>query len=290
MAHQYTGADNQPMRYGELLNPRKSATEKSLLFIPGLGGSIKNALGFLETLTPTFNPIYGPDLRGFGLNPLDNPLHQANIILEDLEAFYQQVVKPNQAKDLTLCGLSLGGVLATLLAARHPERFKRLVLFAPAYKPHARSFTLGYTIRNIFAHLILGKKARTTLPYGLSDITSNRHVLEDPQYNLFEPLVLTPGFLLGVRSLCLQAMREVGNITIPTLVVIPGKDTVCDPIAMRRAFERIPAGTPKKCLHYENFYHDVLLEDGCTAIAREMLSWAEDSARETLSLAPHSFS
>jgi alpha-beta hydrolase superfamily lysophospholipase len=277
VANAYTGADGEILRYGELLNSRQPSSGKALLFIPGLGGSIKSALEFLEALLPVHSPIYGPDLRGFGLNPLQDPLHQADIILKDLDAFYRQVVEPVQHQDVTLCGLSLGGVFATLLAARYPERFSRLVLFAPAYKPHARSFSLSYTIRNILAHLILGKKARTQLPYGLADITSNPRILEDPQYNILEPLILTPGFLLSVRNLCLQAMREAANIKIPTLMVIPGQDTVCDPAAMRQAFDRIPANTPKKCLHYADFYHDVLMESGHTAIVEEMFQWTGQS-------------
>jgi pimeloyl-ACP methyl ester carboxylesterase len=273
VADTYTGADGRPMRYGKLIDSRRSSTGKTLLFIPGLGGSIKNALDFLEALLPSHSPIYGPDLRGFGLNPLESPLHQADIIWDDLEAFYQQVIAPVQPEDLTLCGLSLGGVFATLLAARYPKRFNRLVLFAPAYKPHARSFSLVYTVRNILAHLLLGKRARTTLPYNIPAITSNPRILEDPQYNNLEPLILTPGFLLGIRSFCQQAMRAVEKISIPTLMVIPGQDIVCDPSAMRRAFDRIPPGTPKKCLFYQDFYHDVLMESGHTAIVEEMLSW-----------------
>jgi len=286
VANNYTGADGQPMRYGELLNPRQSSTEKTLLFIPGLGGSVKGALEFLEALLPSHSPIYGPDLRGFGLNPLEHPLHQADIILKDLDAFYEEVIAPTQPADLTLCGLSLGGVLATLLAARYPERFKRLILFAPAYKPHARSFSLGYTVRNVLAHLLLGKKARTTLPYGIASITRNPRILEDPQYNILEPLILTPGFLLGVRSLCNQAMNEVKNITIPTLMVIPGQDIVCEPAAMQRAFERIPESTIKKCLHYEDFYHDVLMESGHTAIVEEVLRWADVSTPYSSIMSP----
>src|SRR5689334_5112463 len=112
VANEYTGADGEILRYGELLNSRQPSSNRALLFIPGLGGSIKSALEFLEALLPVHSPIYGPDLRGFGLNPLQDPLHQADIILKDLDAFYRQVVEPVQLRDITLCGLSLGGVFA----------------------------------------------------------------------------------------------------------------------------------------------------------------------------------
>lgn len=288
VVNDYQGSDGQPLRYGQLLHPKQASTGKPLLFVPGLGGSIKGALEFLEGLLPVHSPIYGPDLRGFGLNPLDSPLHQTNIIMNDLDAFYRQVIAPIDHPELTLCGLSLGGVIATLLAARYPKRFSRLILFAPAYKPHAKSFSLGYTLRNVLAHLLLGRKARTTLPYGMSSITRNQRFLDDPQYNTLDPLILTPGFLLSARELCNQAMAEVSKITIPTLMVIPGQDYVCDPAAMQRAYDLIPNSTPKKCLHYADFYHDVLMEDGHTAIADEVLNWTSGQAGSSYSASPSS--
>jgi alpha-beta hydrolase superfamily lysophospholipase len=283
--HEYQGADGDPLRYGKIVEASgQVASSKALLFIPGLGGSVKGALEFLEKLSPDYNPIYGPDLRGFGLNLLEeNPLTSAKIILEDLEAFYQQVIVPAQHTELVLCGLSLGGVLATLLACRYPERFSKLVLLAPAYRPHGKTFTLGYTIRNTLAFLIQGGKARTQLPYGLPEITSNAAVLNDPQYAELPPLVLSPGFLLGVRDLCNQAFSEIRRLQVPTLMVIPGQDIVCDPDAMRKAYARIPATTPKLCKEYPDFYHDVLFEAGHGDIAQALLGWPLPAARASCS-------
>jgi alpha-beta hydrolase superfamily lysophospholipase len=283
--HEYQGADGSPLRYGKLVeSSAQAANGKALLFIPGLGGSVKNALDFLEQLTPAYSPVYGPDLRGFGLNLLEeDPLTSAKIILKDLEAFYQQVIVPAQHTELVLCGISLGGVLATLLASRHPERFSKLALLAPAYRPHSKTFSLGYTIRNTLAFLIQGGKARTQLPYGLAEITSNTAILNDPQYTAVPPLVLSPGFLLGVRDLCNQAFSEIRQLRVPTLMVIPGQDVVCDPDAMRKAYERIPSTTPKLCKEYPDFYHDVLFEEGHSDIAQALLGWPEPAARASCS-------
>jgi alpha-beta hydrolase superfamily lysophospholipase len=273
--HEYQGADGAPLQYGKILAASGRASKgKAMLFIPGLGGSVKGALDFLEQLSDEYNPIYGPDLRGFGLNLLEkNPLTSAKIILKDLEAFYQQVIVPAEHTELALCGLSLGGVLATLLACRYPERFSKLTLLAPAYRPHRKTFTLGYTIRNTLAFMIQGGKARTQLPYGLAEITSNAAILSDPQYTTVPPLVLSPGFLLGVRDLCNQAFSEIRQLQVPTLMVIPGQDIVCDPDAMRKAYERIPTTTPKLCREYPDFYHDVLFEEGHSDIAQALLGW-----------------
>ncbi|WP_303674900.1 alpha/beta fold hydrolase [Vampirovibrio chlorellavorus] len=267
----FTSSDGSPLKYGRLNHPEPPASGQALLFIPGLGGSVKGALHFLELLLPRYNPIFAPDLRGFGLNPVDIPLPQAPIIWQDLEAFHQQVLQPHTPDKMALCGISLGGVLSTLLATRHPQRFSSVTLLAPAYKPHQQTFSPAYVLRNVLSHLLLGARARTQLPYGLEAITRNPTILNDPQFNGALKMPLTPGFLLGVRDWCNQAMREIQTLQIPSLMVVPGQDIVCDPGAMRQAYERIPRHTPKQLLNYPDFYHDVLFEADYGRLAQGIL-------------------
>ena len=274
----YTGADGFPMRYGELRHADHDPNGPAMLYIPGLGGSVKGALDFLEQLLPSFGPIYGPDLRSFGLNPVEAPPYSANHLLPDMEAFYQQVILPANHRELVLVGISLGGILATLLACRHPERFSKLILLAPAFRPHPKSFSLSYTVLNTLSFMLRGKHSRTTLPYGIEALTTNPAILNDPQYAEHPPIELNAGFLLGVRTLCNQAFSEIRKLSLPTLVVIPGMDIVCDPTAMRAAYERIPATTPKLCKEYPDFYHDVLFEAGHSDIAKALLEWSNHCA------------
>ena len=256
-----------------------------MLFVPGLGGSVKNALHFLEQVLPEYDAIYGPDLRSFGLNILEEPIHSIKEVWQDLEAFYQQVIAPAGHTELLLCGISLGGVLSTLMAIRHPERYNNLVLLAPAYKPSSKTFTLAYTLRTTAVFLIKGKRARTQLPYGLPEITNNPAILNDPQYNTAPPLVLSPAFLLSVRDFASEALSGIRTLKLPTLMVIPGQDVICDPAAMRQAFNRIPASTPKLCKEYPDFYHDVLFDVGHSAIAQDILDWPLSLASRSASLA-----
>lgn len=282
---EFQGADGQPVRYGQLTTPGRPPTGRALWYVPGLGGSMKWALHFLEQLLPHFDVIYGTDLRGFGLNlpEGDEPQHSARIVEKDLECFYQQVIVPARHTDLTLCGLSLGGVFTTLMAVATPERFKRLVLLAPAYRPHPRCFSLSYTVRTTLAYLFLGKKARTTLPYGLPEITCNEAILNDPQYSGLPPMVLSPGFLLSTRDYCNLSFSATRRLSLPTMIVIPGRDIVCDPVAMRKAFENIPQTTLRHCREYPDFYHDVLFEAGHSEIAQEILLWIDSLASRSAS-------
>jgi alpha-beta hydrolase superfamily lysophospholipase len=269
----YTASDGESLKYGRLYNAQKPDTGKALLFLPGLGGSVKGALNFLELLLPEYSPIYSPDLRGFGLNPIESPLPKADIVQKDLEAFYQHVIAPANHGHLALSGISLGAVLAALMAQSHPERYTSLTLLAPAFKPHKSSFSPAYVFQNILGHLLLGPKARTGLPYGMEAVTGNPAILNDPQYQGALQLVLTPGFLLSVRDLCNKAIKGMASLKRPTLMVVPGQDIVCDPDAMRQAFQKIPHSTPKRLLDYPDFYHDVLFEAEHPRLAQETLGW-----------------
>lgn len=279
---EFKGADGAPLRYGKLTNPGQPDNGRSLLFIPGLGGSVKGAIHFLEQLLPVFSTIYGPDLRGFGINPIDEPLKSCRIIREDLEAFHQQIGL-DQHPDLSLMGLSLGGVYATLFAASHPERYKRLVLLAPAYKAHPKSFSLKYVVQNTLGCILQGPGFRTCLPYGIDAITQNETILNDPQYCEQPPLVLTGGFMLGLKGLCNEAFKKTAQISIPTMMAIPGQDVVCCPDTMREGFRRIPQSTPKVCREYPDFFHDVLFEAGHVQIADEIRDWSYARASEATS-------
>lgn len=73
--------------------------------------------------------VWALDLKGHG----DSPLHPGdNYHLEDLVADVVTFIERQGIERLTVAGNSLGGSLALVLAARHPERVSGLILLAPA--------------------------------------------------------------------------------------------------------------------------------------------------------------
>lgn len=271
--HEFTASDGHTLRYGKLTHPETPDTGRALLFVPGLGGSVKGALDFLQLLLPYYSPIYGPDLRGFGLNPLETPLFESRVILRDLTEFHEAVQLSTHAS-LTLCGISLGGVLATHLVTARPDLYERLILLAPAFRGHPKCFSTGYQVRNIAGRMLQGRRHRTYLPYGVEVLTRNAAILQDPHFTEAPPLALTIDFLLSVKALCAEARKKASRIQTPTLMVIPGQDKVCDPPAMREAFRCLPDSTPKLCLEYPDAFHDVLFEEEHRDIAEQIKNWA----------------
>ena len=272
--HEYASSDASPLRYGKLVNKENPETGSPMLYIPGLGGSVKGALGFLSLLLGTFSPIIAPDLRGYGLNPLEKPLHSASCHLPDLEAFHA-ATRLDKLSNITLCGISLGAALSTHLAVAHPQRYQRVALMAPAFAAHPEMFPLGYQLKNIFNWVLSGTEHKIHLPYGIEALTRNPAVLNDPQYRDTPPIDLTIDYLLSVKGINQQALAKTKQLTLPTLVIVPGCDLVCDPRAMRQGYANIPESTPKLLKDYPDLYHDVFFEAEYPQIARDLLEWAK---------------
>ncbi len=274
---EYKASDGKSLRYGVLTDPnRTEPAKRAMLFVPGLGGSVKDALNFLERLLPAYDAIYAPDLRGFGLNESEELPHP-DLYIDDLVAF-QEELKLGDYDSLTLAGISLGGATATHLAVRQPDNFDNLLLIAPAYKASDVSFPLPYILKNLLGRLFGGSKHRTTLPYDVKALTRNPDILNDPAHRDQPPLSLYSQFLLQVSVYNFKALQKTRQIAIPTLMLVPGKDIICDPEFMRKGFRQIPESINGKKIsktlkEYPPLYHDVLMEPEAPKLANDVLRW-----------------
>lgn len=97
------------------------------LLVHGLGGA---ALNWLEVIAGLADggPVVAMDLPGFGQTEPPHP-HAARILPQ--VRFLRRLVDLLGWSSVELHGNSMGGMIATLFAARHPERVERLVLVNP---------------------------------------------------------------------------------------------------------------------------------------------------------------
>lgn len=98
------------------------------LLVHGLGGSGTNWLEVIAGLAAT-GPVVAPDLPGFGRTEPPRPgASRIRANLGFLKAFIGHV----GAQELVVHGNSMGGMLATLLAADRPDVVRELILVDPA--------------------------------------------------------------------------------------------------------------------------------------------------------------
>jgi pimeloyl-ACP methyl ester carboxylesterase len=122
----------RPVRVLRARPTRASATEPQLL-VHGLGGSAVTWVEVMRGLAE-HGPVVAVDLPGFGRT---RALADEPLTVRAYGAFVLEVADALGWDRFTLHGNSMGGLIATLLASRHPDRVERLVLVSPALPPRS---------------------------------------------------------------------------------------------------------------------------------------------------------
>lgn len=108
-----------------------------IVMLHGLGASHINWDRMGPLLAPSYRPL-AVDLRGFGLTPLNGNSASLPSQVELVAEF----IRRQAGGRATLFGNSMGGTLAMLVAAEHPELVNGLVLFGPGLPPQShRAFS-----------------------------------------------------------------------------------------------------------------------------------------------------
>lgn len=172
--------------------------------------------------------VPGPQDRAFFLQQLTD-------LLED-----QKV-----GQDITVCGYSMGGAIATVFAATHPERVRHLVLLAPA----GMGVNMGPVTRFVAQTPVIGDwlmlasfprrhrkatDAERRLPSSVENIVGLQQ--RELRYKGFVASVLAS--MRGILSETLQAEHKaIHNAGVPVLAIWGRKDTVIPLSAMGQLAE-----------------------------------------------------
>lgn len=120
----------RPVRVLRSAARRRTADQPQLL-VHGLGGSSVTWVDVMSGLAE-HGPVVAVDLPGFGRT---EPTDDDPLTVRAYVRFVLDVADALGWDRFTLHGNSMGGLIATLLAARHPERVDRVVLVSPALPP-----------------------------------------------------------------------------------------------------------------------------------------------------------
>jgi pimeloyl-ACP methyl ester carboxylesterase len=119
------GAQQVTLRHAE---PTGSGAEPAV-FVHGLGGSSLDWTRLMGLLRDLLDSV-APDLPGFGYSPPPQP---ARYSLGGYTKLIEQLIEQTfPDTPVHLFGNSMGGTIATLIAARRPEQVRTLTLISPA--------------------------------------------------------------------------------------------------------------------------------------------------------------
>jgi acylglycerol lipase len=225
------------------------------------------------------------DRRGSGQNTQDrghapHPDRLINDVAQMLANVCWEREKSAPAAPVILLGVSWGGKLAAVTAARRPELVEGLVLLYPGLKARVRPNRLQ----------------RGLLKLGVASGTGGKLVripLDDPalftseacwqEFIRNDPLALheaTVSFLKCSVELDAEANRIPEEVRMPTLVMLAGGDQIIDNLATRRYLNRL--GTSHLVLReYPNAQHTLEFEPDREAIFSDLVGWVEGVSRRT---------
>ena len=209
---------------------------ESVVLLHGLSGSSRWWQRNIPALAAARRVIV-PDVIGFGRSRCPGPLPDVPTLAEALADWMEGTAE----EPVHLVGHSMGGHLAIHLAARHPERVRRLVLVDSAGIPRPRT-------------------ARTVMRFAYEAAPPRRW--GDPR---FLPVIwadaLTAGpfnVLLGLYHILRDDVRPLlPRISAPTLLVWGERDSIV-PLAHGR---ELRAGIPgARLLVLEDAYHNPMVD------------------------------
>ena len=195
---------------------RVAAGQRTIVAVNGLGGLEHLWDGFRAALPPTVN-----------LRVLDLPGHGDRRPAKDYRygALVADVVR--RTADLgpfPLLGWSVGGAVAWLVAARHPERVTRLVLLDPA-APHQSSFRHGPTPEPVHPYTYGSVEEARRALYAIDPTVTDGVIQRAYRQNergrwepRFDPAIF-PALVEEAREHGADFRDELQGIRTPTLLV-----------------------------------------------------------------------
>lgn len=274
--------------------PAPGAVRGSFVVLTGRAEFVEKYEETAQTLRARGFEVFAMDWRNQGLStrPLANPqVHHVEdfaVLADDLERFVAGVVAPRVRGPLLLLAHSMGGMVATLHAARHPERFRAAILSAPMHDINLRGFPVRLARLLANAACALGFGARYA--FGQGDYRESEAVFEgnvitnDPRrYAVFHDAYRDrPELRVGGVSFAwlraafraadaVRTTEPLDRVRYPALLLSAPGDMVVDPAAQRAVARRWPGC---ELIEYRQARHEVLME--CDAIRDRV--WADIDA------------
>lgn len=240
--------------------PATSERAEPAVLVHGLGGSATNWTDLMGLLQDRLDSA-APDLPGFGWSP---PPAGDDYGLDAHARMVTDLIEGEGRAPVHLLGNSLGGTVATIVAARRPDLVRTLTLVSPAlpvlrprvsnaHLPALAAPWVGQRLARRLGRYPVEARVRATLALCFADpgrVAPQRFAEAIAEAERRARLAHeSDAMLLSLRSLLvaylsrrpLSLWRTAGQVRVPTLLVYGLKDRLVDPRTAARAARVIPA-------------------------------------------------
>ncbi len=222
-----------------------------------------------RTLAEAGFEAHFPDRRGSGANRLDrgDTPSTARLLLDVSE--YLAKLRPSGP--LALAGISWGGKLALIAAARRPELVDALALIAPGLHPRV-GVPIRERLRIALAYFL---RPRTAFPIPLSDPALFTDSPEGQAFIAADPLGLraaTARLLAASTFIDRIVAKAPPQVRRPSLLMLAGRDRIIDNDRTRATFGRL-ASAVRDVIDYPEGHHTLEFDPDPARYARDLADW-----------------
>lgn len=256
----------------------------AILIVPGYGGRTGWGAPLAAKVLERHPLMYGVNISALEADltkrtPLPSGKDLVNEIKDTVDWIHQ-----THGDSVYIVSTSLGALASTHAVADHPENVAGLVLIAPAYRGHPSFISPMFYIKSFVRKGL--EALRIMKPKEIS--LKNMEGPADPKgmpANIKpakqEKFVLGTGLILSLLRLAYSGIYgKIRRIQVPTMVVVPGKDKMCSPDAMRKAFETL-GSQDKRLAEYPTGRHNIVREAEMDSLSTEISDWLDQNATGT---------
>jgi len=169
-----------------------------------------------------------------------------------------------------LLGHSLGGLIATFYAEKHPSDLDGLIASGPALREKMKISPVTAFMGRTFSRIMPTFTTGTGLDPNLlsHDKEVVKKYVEDPLVHK----VATARWFTEYRRAQEETMRLADGFTLPCLIIQGGADGIIDPTVATELYKRIK-GSDKALKVYDGFYNESLNEIGKESVLADIDNW-----------------
>lgn len=266
------------MRQWWPLGQSKPAIQKGqspILLIPGYGGRTGWGAPLADGLLKEHPHVYGLNLPQLdGDTAVRKPFEGSESLIEEVQEAIKTLAKEHEAP-VTVIATSIGAVLATLATANDPEKTKRLVLIAPAFKPSLKFINPLTMASSLWSGALkmLGFKKKGSFKIKGAEEDIGKAKGDDGQKKN-HGMAITPGMLWSFLKVAYsgRAKRAAKTHTTPTLMIVAGQDKMTNPKSSKAIFDCLPA-EKKQFMTLPTARHNLVRDEDIVEVTQHIQQW-----------------